>query len=304
MDYTFWLKELPDLENTHIWYPVGALATKNVKTGLLGLNLQTLLVPIGNIPADPLPSHFLNPEVVDVPELGKCFRISWHRDGDPVVFEFVDDLLRTNDFTEKPVEIFSNKLSVWRDLLNQNGLLQLNKASGLWGELYICAQNSGFVPLWTGPAGSDIDFRSDSMAFDVKTTRNKNRLSFSVSSLNQFDFPKIDVFVVWLRIEPGNETDQSLNDLLKSIDRSKLQPSVEKKLAGIFNSLPYSVQNQLTFTCRDLRVFRAVDLPIISKKILKESFGDSASRINELSYQIDCSGIEFKYLNHLINIIK
>lgn len=303
MDYTFWLKELPDAEKTHIWYPVGGLAEKNIKTGLIGINHQALLVPFNSLLNNELPAHLLSPEIVQVPNLGQCFRISWQRDGDPVVFEFVNDLLRTNDFIENPVDVFSQKLKVWRDLLDQNGTILLNKVSGLWGELFVCSQNSEFLPMWTGPVGSDIDFRSEQMAFDVKTTRIKNQISFSVSGLDQFDFPNIDVYVVWLRIELGTQNDQSLYSLLNTIDRSKLSISVARKLDGYLNSLPYSILNELTFICRDIRVFCTNDLPIINRKILLDSFGDNASRINDLNYQIDCSGVEFKDLNHVINII-
>lgn len=260
-------------------------------------------MPITEMPSNTLPAHFLNPEIVYKEELGDCFQISWNRFDDDIVFEFVDDLLRTKDFIEDPIGCFERKLYVWRDLLDRQGMLQLNKISGLWGELYICSKKKGIETTWTGPSGSDIDFRSENIAFDVKTSRLKNRVIFNVSGIHQFDFNLKDVFIVLLRIDTGTENDQSINTLLNKIDRQLLQPSVKKSLKNLLESMPYTLINDITFICRDVRVFHVKDLPIITSATLKNSFGDNASRIGELTYQIDASGLSSEKLNLLLDKI-
>lgn len=303
MDFIYWLKNLPPNAETHVWYPVGGLEDKGVKTGLLGHNLQALIVPLKERPHETLPSHFLKPELINVPGIGECFRIMWSRDGDPVVFEFADDLLRTEGFVEDPVSRFVGKLNVWKDLLDRQGLMQLNKATGLWGELYICSQSPSLEPIWTGPSGTDIDFRSKNIAFDVKTSRLKSSVSFNVSGIHQFDFPDQEVCIVWVRIETGTEHDDSLSSLLGKIDRGRLLPSVEKKLDVMVNSLPYSVMNEITFICRDIKVFQIGDLPIITPHILKKNFGPKSSMIKELTYQIDASGTPHSDLQYVLGKI-
>lgn len=301
-DFTFWLRQLPEDTVTHTWYPVGAFADKNVKTGLLTHNKQALLVPLARKPSNPLPDHFLSPEIVHKEGLGDCFQLSWNR-FDEIVFEFVDDLLRTKGFIEDPAGCFESKLNVWRDLLDRNGMLQLNKASGLWGELFICSKKQGMESIWTGPSGSDIDFRSDTFAFDVKTSRLKNRVLFNVSGIHQFDFAGDNVFIVWLRIEPGTEKDESIASLLSKIDRELLLPPVKSNLENLINSMPYTLMNDMTFICREIRVFRVKDLPVITGATLKNSFGDNASRIGELTYQIDASGIPSEELQFILDKI-
>jgi hypothetical protein len=303
MDFIYWLKNLPPDAETHVWYPVGGLEDKNVKTGLISPSLQALIVPMKERNTATLPSHFLKPELIDVPGIGQCFRIMWSRDGDPVVFEFADDLLRTEGFIDDPVGRFVGKLNVWKDLLDRQGLMHLNKATGLWGELYICSQYPSLVPIWTGPSGSDIDFRSENIAFDVKTSRLKSSVTFSVSGLHQFDFPDKEVCVVWVRIETGTEHDESLSKLLAKIDRSRLLPSVDKKLDMMVNSLPYSVLNDLTFVCREIKVFQIKDLPIITSRVLNGVFGPKASMIKELTYQIDASGTPHTSLHYVLEKI-
>lgn len=302
-DFTFWIRQLPVANETHTWYPVGAYAEKNVKTGLLTNSRQALLVPLSELPSRPLPDHFLNPEIVHKKELGDCFQISWDRFDDAIVFEFVDDLLRTKGFVEDPAVCFENKLNVWRDLLDRQGMLQLNKVSGLWGELLICSKKQGMESIWTGPSGSDIDFRSDDIAFDVKTSRRKSSVIFNVSGIHQFDFKRDDVFIVWLRIETGTENDDSISELLKKIDRQLLLPSVKNSLDDLIKAIPYTLLNDLTFICRDIKVFRVNDLPIITSATLRKSFGDNASRIGELTYHIDAGGLHSEELKFILEKI-
>lgn len=302
-DFIFWLKNLPDDSACNVWYPVGSLAEYNVKTSLITRNIQALVIPLDREPKQQLPSHFLNPTIVHKDNIGTCLQLTWNRFGNSILFEFIDDLLRTTRIIENPVDCFLTKLNVWRELFDREGLLTLNKTCGLWGELFICCRSRGLESFWTGPSGSDIDFRSQSVVFDVKTTRAKNEITFSVSGLQQFDHKDKDIFVVWMRIETGTESDDSIADLLRKIDKTLLLPIVKNDLEKLLNTLPYSAVNDITFVCREIRVFSTGDLPLISKSLLENIYGSEATRIGKLSYQINASGVSYKEIEQLIKKI-
>lgn len=300
-DFQFWLKNLPKDAQPGIWYPVGSLRDENVKTGLITYNTQALLIPVREKNTEELPNHFLNPTYVQNKSLGKCLQLTWAREGDPIAYEFIDDLLRTNNFTETPVLIFLSKLKVWKDILARNGLNVLNKATGLWGELYICANFKEAEKFWTGPSATDTDFRTHDTVIDVKTSRLKNDIILNVSGLHQFDHPEKTVLIVWLRIDIGT-TENSIADLLRKIDKSKINPSVLKDLENLVNSLPYSVVHDMNFVCRDAFVFKKDDLPIITSESLYKLFDKNSSRLSRISYQISASGVPRESIDKLSSI--
>ena len=299
-DYIFWLKNLPSNAQIGDLYPVGSLANENVKTGLVGKGLQRLIIPLKKKPVDDLPQHFLNPDYKYLPGLGHCMQFSWEIDGNPLIIEFLDDLLRTQTFLVDPVSVFQNKLKVWRDLLGEGGNSILNIVTGLWGELYVCIHDDKLGTYWTGPTGSDIDFQTPKFVFDVKTTRVKSSIIFSVSGLNQFEH-QVDAYVVWLRIETGTEQNYSIADLLGRLDKDKISETVMNNINRIINRLPYTAVHDLKFVCREIRVFNTKNLPLITKKTLESVFENEASRVTRLSYQVNANGIKYQKLEQFLN---
>ena len=95
----------------------------------------------------------------------------------------------------KPFESIALRYEQWKKLLkaNKSGVLSISAIRGLIGELlflkdYLIPQFGGKIALsfWTGPDGSDQDFKTDRTWYEIKTIHS-GQDTVTISSVEQLD---------------------------------------------------------------------------------------------------------------------
>jgi hypothetical protein len=253
-----------------------------------------ILIPTNGFHETDLTHNLLEPKCITHPMLGPVLEISWSkRDDDEIALLFFNDLISTDSFSAEPVLTLAKKLLVWKDFLVPGGISRLNELIGLWGELYVTVNWPILSPYWIGPASSDIDFKSEEIVFDVKTTRSKHGPEIKISTEHQLDWPNKRIFICRIRVEDGTATDLSLHDLLNMLQREILLHStlttLDKKVSSIDGELL-----DLKFSCRDIDFFELSNNPsVITKTTLSSCIGrDAVNRISGLTYNLSLSGFD------------
>jgi hypothetical protein len=272
-----------------------------------GNNRTCILIPIGGIEEIQLSHQLLKPRCFHHSSVGPVLEISWEsRDDDEIGILFYEDLIGAESFHNDPVSTLAQKLLVWKDFLVSGGIAQLNELIGLWGELYVASTWSQLSPYWVGPASADIDYKSETFVFDVKTTRSKHSPEVRISTEHQLDWQGKRIFICRIRVEEGaRDTGFSLRYLYSILKRGNIPPSTLAALDRKVSVIKTDLLN-LRFDCREIDFFElSGSAAFITKTTLLSCIGnDAANRISGLTYNLSLSGLESMKPDEFVTLVK
>lgn len=212
----------------------------------------------------------------------------------PKFATFIDDLLgQLEGHPTRPHDVVTAVLGRWRDLMHRgsNTGMSEDRLVGLFGELHVLAKMAEADPhaaleCWTGWAGDRWDFRSSTMAAEVKATSRHEDRGFWVHGAEQLDTREGVELVVHLRRYRRDEEGSSITDVLAELaSRGVDHTTVRTRLAqvGWQPSDPtiasrYSVAEQWTWRVDD-------SFP----SVVADSFvgGAVPERVSSIRYWVD-----------------
>jgi hypothetical protein len=140
---------------------------------------------------------------------------------------FLLDLVhRLNGATQSPLVIIELVLHEWHEMLTRRERLTVREETGLWGELAILQTlpdlDQGLV-AWTGPSGDSVDFRSNGVALECKTSTVPWRHTLSLQQVEQVQADHAATYLVsiWIGTDAAG---RSLPELIESIDGRLTDP--------------------------------------------------------------------------------
>jgi hypothetical protein len=162
------------------------------------------------------------------------------RDLDEIFTQFCRELLGSLASSDSPARAARDSLDQWRRLFADpnSDLLSERAQVGLFGELVtlhavLQFQGPNGLSVWTGPDGSQHDFRARELACEVKATLAREGRRVSISSLDQLAAPQgSELYLIHYRLEL-HPKGQTLSELLVEIRALAGGPELEKKLHQI-----------------------------------------------------------------------
>ena len=203
-----------------------------------------------------------------------------------------------------PLVAIDAALRSWRRLLAGLAGMSREQQIGLTGELWALARlirGSGphMIRAWTGPAGEAHDFRIESTELEVKTTSGQRR-QHRVSSIDQLaPSPERELMVLSIQVaragagEGWKLTDQvrDIRGLLVAHEDARAR--FDELLAGLEWTDDDGTLYPERWCLRTDPVLIRVDhaFPRITGKGLDDMLGSIRSRIDDISYRIDLTGL-------------
>lgn len=201
------------------------------------------------------------------------------------------------DSSESPSLSTINTLNQWRQLLENApdpGQLSESKTIGLLAELLLLEkilekQVDRSLEVWTGPSGSQHDFRCGSTAIEVKATLIREGREISISSLTQLTPPvEADLYLAFYRFESA-PNGESISDVVDRILNLGIAPQALleelRKIGYTLDNEPLVQENNYLLTEHRIYDTQSDSFP----KITPESFKDDECPpgVMSLSYKID-----------------
>lgn len=218
---------------------------------------------------------------------------------------------------ELPARAIDLSITKLRSLLAEEKLLNEDTLVGLWGELWVLKRLiSGFsesvVQCWKGSEGAVHDFRRGLIELEVKTTRNEDRKHI-ISKLSQLDSsPDCDLYICSIQVIEGIENGRSVPESVHEIEAILSEhPATNEEFRRKLKQLGYSTEDESFYSKKyylrspPLLVPVTKALPKLNRALIESAFGtELASRIEQVSYQLDVSGLGFgeedsRYVNIL-----
>jgi hypothetical protein len=150
-----------------------------------------------------------------------------------------------------PLDVFSNRLAVWKGFFEERGQegLSQDAQAGLFGELWFLRQYllptlgaGAGVEAWTGCRRTNHDFQLPGGSFEIKTSVGKEHLRFHVASERQLDDTGLAALhVIFFAFAPLAASGETLPDLISSL-RSAFSkvPQVSSRFAEKLIEAGYS----------------------------------------------------------------
>ena len=206
----------------------------------------------------------------------------------------IEQLFNTS---EDPSISTINTLNQWRQLLENApdpGQLSESKTIGLLAELLLLEeilenQDDRSLGVWTGPSGSQHDFRCGSTAIEVKATQKREGREISISSLAQLTPPaEAELYLAFYRFESAPNGD-SISDVVERILHLGIAPQI---LLGELSRVGYTLDNdplvpENNYLLTEHRVYHTQSDSF--PKITPDSFknDECPPGVLSLSYKID-----------------
>jgi hypothetical protein len=203
-----------------------------------------------------------------------------------------------------PALSLQEELSALHALMESGVALSLEKQMGLFGELLVMEQlakagGAEMVNCWTGPLGENHDFRLSGHEFEVKTTNSRRRIH-TINGLFQAA-PSIRcslTFISVLLAAAGANEGRTLPELVQDL---KTEFSSKASHASAFNTAlaasGYKEEDSAIYARRwkprQEIALAPVDngFPAITAKQLELAMGQSFSRLENISYDVNLEGI-------------
>jgi hypothetical protein len=215
-----------------------------------------------------------------------------------VFYLLCNNLVRTipkGGISEKGMlKVVYNRLQRWKKFFSEKKVKMMSRSAqiGLLGELYFFdkvliphSDENNICDLWKGPTGGNQDFVFGNFAVEVKTTTQSANATIQISSLEQLDITKLDVFLYVATISSSKQKEKaiSLNSYVRSINE-KLTNNESKisfnELLEEVGYLPLEIYDENWFEVIDTEVFEVVnDFPGITEDLV-------GSNIESLEYKI------------------
>lgn len=182
-------------------------------------------------------------------------------------------------------------------------LLSEDKIIGIWGELWVLEQlinkeGTNAVYSWKGPEKAIHDFRLVGLELEVKTTRNEERIHI-ISRLSQLDpSPGFTLFLCSIQIVENYSSGFSLTEYVEKIsnlldsdyDAKRYFEKQLEKEGYLLSNCKFFTKKYYTRTIPKL-VEVTENFTKLDRKMIEEKHGENASRINNVNYTLDVSGL-------------
>lgn len=216
-----------------------------------------------------------------------------------IVYDFI-----VNNDKKDAEQKYSNIDLWWEEWENILGnTLKKKKIYDVIAEMYVCQklnQISNLDVSWDGlELKTSIDFSSEQIDFEVKSTVIKSSNFVTISSLNQLKYENKTLYLIFIKLERCSNgiTIDSMSESLK-----KLGFNYENILenAGYFIG---SKERKVGFKILESRIYEVNDsFPTITKDKLMNV--NMIEYIQDISYRISLDGLEYKKFDDFIENTK
>jgi len=271
-----------------------------------GGHALALWIPVSGSADTALPDalEFISTRIVttaDGPALEiRCSEPTRLRDFHALLTALVD---RVQSGSVSPFEALSDTVADWRRLLQAEVALGTERQIGLWGELWFLRWLIGHhgsaaaLAAWTGPEGEPHDFRFAPYEVEIKTTVSARRVH-TIHGLTQLEPSSgCELQLVSVMIEPAGSSDGlSLGDafevtreMLKGSGISSFNTRLEH--LGVDPMDPSRYRDLYRLRSEPQIVAVGVDFPRLTQGMLAPLLGAQFSRIKDVDYQVDLTGM-------------
>jgi hypothetical protein len=140
---------------------------------------------------------------------------------------FLLDLVhRLRSETGSPVVIIELALREWHEMLTHRDRLTVPQELGLWGELAVLRAMPDLdrgLAAWTGPSGDSVDFRSNGIALECKTSTIAWHHTLSLEQVEQVqaDLAQTYLVSVWIGADAAGT---SLPEMIDELEAQLANP--------------------------------------------------------------------------------
>jgi hypothetical protein len=276
------------------------VAAGEVLIGVDNTGCRQLLVPLqaGEPFADDLSGGSVH--LVRIAHGGVNFlcAVCLSRDLDDVFSQFAYELLGSLSGEKNAAKIVLSELDRWRQLFSDapRTLLSDPKIIGLLAELQmlesiVAKDPSRRIASWTGPNGSEHDFRSGAVAIEVKATGVREGRRVSISSVDQLQAPEGgSLHLAHSQYSPDSSGDSLPDAIDRVIALNVLRTDLYKQLELVGYHLGQREEYlEKRFALIERRVYDVSDSSF--PRITRSSFaiGDLPPGTLKLTYQVDLS---------------
>jgi len=202
-----------------------------------------------------------------------------------------------------PVQAVMNEIAGFADLLQQKTVLSAERQIGLTGELIVLRRiivnrGSNYIAAWVGPTGEPHDFRMEQDEFEVKTSVGTRRIH-TINGLDQLTPSQNCVLhvVSVLLGPPGKNTAITLPGLVKELRERFHKPSELREFEQLLSNTGFRPEDTGYYT-REYMLRKSlgvipvsIEFPRIDRKLIAKALGSLASRIEDVSYQINLEAL-------------
>jgi hypothetical protein len=273
-----------------------------------GNSALSLLIPVTPDLVVP-PSEFRSIKIDRLNIDGEtCLRVTTR--SQPLFEEFYTLLTEIADSVQlekkTPLAAIQSRLESWVALLQSISVMTPEKQLGLLGELWlldrmIALRGGEALATWVGPLAEPHDFRLDKKEFEVKSTRNRERIHI-INALDQL-LPSLnhDLYILSLQFEPANG-DLSLKGMVARIRNSLAQIGGVRDFDRLLEDrCGYRDDDDdhygSSYQLRSKPLLVAVDegCPRITRAQLRQWLGPHQEvRVSDVSYRLNLGGLGFE----------
>ena len=283
--------------------------------GRLGLQIERS----ADAPMDARLCRLLMLEVSEIPAGDRtllrvtCARPSMFREA-YLLFTAVTDRVLEED--EDPARALELELAALEALLDEQGVLSVEKQIGLFGELlvlqqFLLAGGPPMISCWTGPLGESHDFRLPGYEFEVKTATGRRRIH-TINGLTQ-SVPSPGSALTFVSIQlavAGAGEGSTLPGLIVQIE--DLLAGNAAKSAAFASGLSGAGYRPMdapayarVWKLRSPMMLVPVDaaFPSLNPDLLIPAMGASYGRLEEISYKVNLDGAGVLAEEGLVTVI-
>ncbi len=276
------------------------VAAGDVLIGIDNSGCRQLLVPLqpGEPFADDLSGGSVHLVRVAHEGVNYLCAVCLSRDLDDVFSQFADELLGALSGEKNAAKVVLSELDRWRQLFSDapRTLLSDAKIIGLLAELQmlesiVTEDPSRRITSWTGPSGSEHDFRAGAVAIEVKATGVREGRLVSISSVDQLQAPEGgSLHLAHFKYSPDSSGDSLPDAIDRVLGLNVLRSEFYKQLESVGYHLGQTEEYlEKRFALVERRVYDLSDAAF--PRITRSSFvvGDLPPGTLKLTYQIDLS---------------
>lgn len=190
-----------------------------------------------------------------------------------------------------------------KNLISSERLLSEEKIIGMWGELWVLEQflsekGSEAVYLWKGADKAIHDYRLEGSELEVKTTRNEERIHV-ISRLSQLEAsPNKQLYLCSIQVVEGSTDGYSLSEFVNRIESlikndkeafSYFEKQLDKEGYKYGQARFYTTRYYLRTKPEIIIIDN--QFPGIYRNLIDASYGKESSRISNVHYSINVTGL-------------
>ncbi len=205
----------------------------------------------------------------------------------------------------KAAVAIEDALQSWAKTLARASRLSKTQQIGLLGELWVLDRLVGAcgptaVEAWLGPAGERHDYRLDRDELEVKTTTRRNRVHTMNGLQQALPSKGCRLYVVSLLLEAagGMQDAFSLPSLVKRVSERLVDHQAElERFEELLSAERYRRAEAAAYSDRYVLAEPAALVPVdehfprITDGLLRTAIGELASRVGQVSYEVQLDGL-------------